>query len=539
MQHFYFSHNMAFQPANLNLPTYTPGLSSAINTAGLNTNTGTGFQSAPASNQLYNAGTNTSMGGKITPVTSGANLASATGTSGNVNIGPPPAPGSSWGRAQGDVFNTVGDPLRGNPIDPNDELNQLSRIEEHGDLNPIQRQRLEQLRAPIRAAMAARTPPPVTAPPAAPVPQSTVAAKPVGSTAAPGSTGTGGGVAGQAFPATSQLGLGTKGLQIAGLAPQAVSAQMAPTLPKGQPTGISPEFVSRLAQSTGANTQQVPIVGGVIKAIDDWNKFQKDFRVGSWGLPELGITEKIQQGLSNMFPNAVQDTRTMEGGSSLLKPRTYEQELLRLPEYKGGNYGTQEEFMKGQIADINKQAIGTPQAITKSVLGAQGIQQTPIKNPLANPATLSGSIPAEQHPQAIQSFLSGQSPIETVASAIASPQALQTIGVMFNQAQQTGDTQTAQQLANLHSGVQQQLNFINQITQMVSALSAGFGTPNAPGVTEARTPMVQAGIGGALTTPSMAQATGGAAGQNVQMWTPQLPTAPTERNKPVFNPYMG
>src|SRR3990172_645893 len=230
---------MAFQPANLNLPTYTPGLSSAINTAGLNTNTGTGFQSAPASNQLYNAGTNTSMGGKITPVTSGANLASATGTSGNVNIGPPPAPGSSWGRAQGDVFNTVGDPLRGNPIDPNDELNQLSRIEEHGDLNPIQRQRLEQLRAPIRAAMAARTPPPVTAPPAAPV-----------------------------------------------------------------------------AQSTGANTQQVPIVGGVIKAIDDWNKFQKDFRVGSWGLPELGITEKIQQGLSNMFPNAVQDTRTMEGGSS-------------------------------------------------------------------------------------------------------------------------------------------------------------------------------------------------------------------------------
>ncbi len=416
--------------------------------------------------------------------------------------GPPPAPGGGGGGggnqppySPNTVNQTVdygGRTWRGNPG------------QGWNDLGSTEERRHQQELATWQAAQAAHQPP-VTAPPPAPVAGTQVTRGGVsGATAAPGTVGTGGGVTGKAFPATSQFGLGTKGLQLSGIAPQAASAQMIPTLPKGQPTGITPEFVSQLQQNTGANVPQTQSGTGYHPQADTGGVTDPVRRLSEQFQSFLGLSPAQQVHPIQNFIDTMQ-----RGGASAAK------------------------------ADINLGKLGTPQAMTKSVLGAQGVQQTPMQSPTASYANLSGSLPAEQHPQAIQSFLSGQSPMSDVASAIASPEAQGTINKMIDKAQKSGDMTTVGRLADLHAAVQTQLNFISQIGQIVSAMSSGFGTPNAPGVTAARTPMVQQGIGQALTSTPLSQTPGGAPGQQTQMYSPRLPTSPVQQQKPPVFSYMG
>ncbi len=155
---------------------------------------------------------------------------------------------------------------------------------------------------------------------------------------------------------------------------------------------------------------------------------------------------------------------------------------------------------------------------------------------------MSGNVTdTKQATQLVSSALSGKTKIADVIPQIANLQGLQTINKMIDSAQKSGDMATVQQLASIHTQVQQHLNFQAQIGQIVTALSAGFGTPNAPGVTEQRTPMVEQGIGQALTSAPTGnmQTPGQQPGQQVPYLPTNLQTAsPAQTNKPVLNPFM-
>jgi hypothetical protein len=103
-------------------------------------------------------------------------------------------------------------------------------------------------------------------------------------------------------------------------------------------------------------------------------------------------------------------------------------------------------------------------------------------------------------------------------------------------------------LTDLHQAVQQNLNFQAQIGQIVTALSAGFGTQNAPGVTEARMPMIEQGIGQGLTGQTPNQMIPDQQGQNLPNQQgnqiPYLPTNlqtanPVQQQRPPISPVMG
>ena len=143
----------------------------------------------------------------------------------------------------------------------------------------------------------------------------------------------------------------------------------------------------------------------------------------------------------------------------------------------------------------------------------------------------------EQHGQAIQLYLSGQAPRDEVVSEIASPEAKATVQKMIATAAKAGDMAAVSKLAELPIAIDQTLQFINMIGRAVMATAKGFGTPNAPGVTEARMPMVEMGVGQTLTSPRPDFSQSPVSGQSTQFLRPRFEDVETQRNKPIF-PYQ-
>jgi hypothetical protein len=161
-----------------------------------------------------------------------------------------------------------------------------------------------------------------------------------------------------------------------------------------------------------------------------------------------------------------------------------------------------------------------------------------------NQANAQGNI-TDQNLQktAITSAVRDPSKIQTVASQIANQQGLQTIISMQDQAQKTGDMKSVISLANIHTAVTQQLQLIDQIGRTILAQAQGFGTQNAPGVTAARMPMVQQGVGQALTSTPTAPSTlpnqtGSNAASTLIPHLHGLTSNQVQQQKPTF-PTMG
>ena len=180
-----------------------------------------------------------------------------------------------------------------------------------------------------------------------------------------------------------------------------------------------------------------------------------------------------------------------------------------------------------------------------SKTGAQRLTDTQ-GNPTTtfNQANAQGNI-TDQNLQktAITSAVRDPSKIQTVASQIANQQGLQTIISMQDQAQKTGDMKSVISLANIHTAVTQQLQLIDQIGRTILAQAQGFGTQNAPGVTAARMPMVQQGVGQALTSTPTAPSTlpnqtGSNAASTLIPHLHGLTSNQVQQQKPTF-PTMG
>lgn len=381
-------------------------------------------------------------------------------------------------------------------------------------------------------------------PPPTPTPSATMVPRPAsGATAPQQSLSTGGGVAGQAFNVLSQLAQGTKGLQLPGLASGALSALQG--LPGNVAEAIgtfAPQFAqgSTAPSFTGTQTQKSTSTPGYYPEQDraaEGNagdvlapqaKMAKEFIKQAWpfALPEVALPFKA---LSKALPIV----ERMAPEASWLMSNL----IGRGTQWLGGRGVNETINPKETGATYTKQGFGT--------VDTRGqLTKTP-QNTQATSGNILGNIPLQQAPEAISTALNNPKQVDTIASGIASEEVKPIIANMMQTASEQGNMGAVQTLAQLYTSVQRQLDFNKIIQQAVQAISGGFGSPQDQSITEARTPMVQTGIGqglqnlatGVSPAPTMPYQQGGS---QVQQLPFQLPSVPqTQQNKPLLNPFMG
>jgi len=385
--------------------------------------------------------------------------------------------------------------------------------------------------------------------------QSTAIPKGVGAATIPGST-MGGTTGSTVTPVSSPLSsLQLSGLNLGASPTAASSASMTPKLPTQN--NISPQLINQLMSNQQANT---PVTSQTSKAT--FPPLNLGAQQGE-GAPitapagKLGGATESSPGASVIPDSWVTNTllgalglggAALTGGALIpeeaaiatMLPEVEEVASSFLPKTLGniaGGIGTAalgSKIINPDSANANLDMSKTgPQRLTDT----QGNPTTTF-----NQANAQGNI-TDQNLQktAIMSAVKDPSKIQTVASQIANPQGLQTIISLQDQAQKTGDMKSVISLANIHTAVTQQLQLIDQIGRSILATAGGFGTPNAPGVTAARLPMVQQGVGQALTggvppAPTMGQDTGASGAQTLIPQLQGLTSGQVQTQKPVF-PY--
>lgn len=391
-----------------------------------------------------------------------------------------------------------------------------------GLANPIQNQLYQRYLAEWRASH----PQPVPVPPPTPAMPPTLPAqvmtppKPVGSTAAaPSVTGTGA-VGQKAFGAQTQAGLAGKDLQTIKGTSAAPIPQPVPT----PPVTATPTFPD-LFKNLG-NLINLP-------GINIFELFKSLQSRDAQAPPTSKITPKIVPE-PTPTPTPPWQTPVVPVPTPTLTPEVkgVQDSMIQELEQKA-----RESTGKGPIVSTNINQLNTPGAITTPSLDGGKLTQTPVTDPSQKFPSMTQILPQEQHGSAIQLYLSGQAPRDEVVSAIASPEAKATVQKMIATAAKAGDMMAVQKLAELPMAIDQTLQFINMIGRAVMATAKGFGTPNAPGVTEARMPMVEMGTGQALTTPQLPAPSPQLAGDGAQYLRPRFEDVETQRNKPVVYPY--
>jgi hypothetical protein len=187
-----------------------------------------------------------------------------------------------------------------------------------------------------------------------------------------------------------------------------------------------------------------------------------------------------------------------------------------------------------KIINYNQAKAGTAGALTDT----SGKQTT-----IASQPNLQGSATPVQATSLISSVSKGTAKVADVVPQISNQQAPAQISKAIATAAKSGDMEAVDRLQSLYQAVAQQNNFIQQIGQIVTALSAGFGSPQSQDITSARMPMIQQGIGQGLTGQTPNQQ-----GQNLpnqqQNQIPYLPTNlqtanPVQQQRPPLSPVMG
>ncbi|MCK9370930.1 hypothetical protein M0R04_13550 [Candidatus Dojkabacteria bacterium] len=364
-------------------------------------------------------------------------------------------------------------------------------------------------------------------PPPSPVPSATLQPKSAsGATTIPQSTSTGGGVTGQAFQALTQAGNALSGLGNLTSLPSSVLSQITKQLttpglgifssptPETQSNKPLVEGYNPGADTGGARDVLKPFAEGLPRFIGKGGELIASGGIGA--APEMGLKAGLEA-----IPGIAR------GVGNLVKPIT------------GGIAGL---LGLGASAPLNPQeGAFNPQTRQFGETTSQGDFKTAQKG--TSPATsqnILGNIKGPDNiARAIVTGLNNPKQAENVIVGIASEEAKPIINSMIKTAASQGDMNTVHQLIGMFNGVQKQINFNNMIQQAVTALSAGFGVPNAPGVTAARLPMVQQGIGSGLeSVPSAPQ--GFNQQQNaVQSMPVRLPTVEAQQNRPLLNPFMG
>ena len=172
----------------------------------------------------------------------------------------------------------------------------------------------------------------------------------------------------------------------------------------------------------------------------------------------------------------------------------------------------------------------------------QNAQGTPVA-PTSPQATLAAGVtkPADIQKQ-VTNAITGKGDVNSIASNVASPAALPVINKMIDSAQKSGNVAQVQKLADFLVQVQQNIDFQQRMGQIISQITQGFGTPNAPGVSAARQPLVQQGVFGGLTTPQTPQFSLPNVQQSplTQQLIPPIPQPESpvgNQLKPQINPY--
>lgn len=368
-------------------------------------------------------------------------------------------------------------------------------------------------------------------PPPSPVPSATMQPKSAsGATVIPQSTSTGGGVAGQAFQALTQAGKALSGLGNITSIPASVLGGMLSNAQKfaSSPTFVPPATAASETQANKPDFRDIRIPGSPTT-------------IGE--LPELAGQVMPLAGIASGLKGLAQGGIGI--GKALLKGDVGEalsgKNLMRgiggLVASTASKTAASDKYMgpQGTEAAFNRQTREFGQGTEKG-----GFTPAPKGQTSATMKNLQGNLQGNQVQSAVQSYLNGGARLSDVSAGIASQEGLQTVNQMANQALKSGDMESVQRLATLHNAVSQQLNFINQIGQIVTALAAGFGTQNAPGLTEARMPMVQQGVGQALTSAPSAPMGFNQVPQNQAPVMPvRLPTVETQQNRPLLSPFMG
>lgn len=393
-------------------------------------------------------------------------------------------------------------------------------------------------------------------PPPTPVQGTTMQPKSAsGATSAPTSLSTGGGVAGQAFGALTQAGQALSGLgNISSIGNSLIKSLQ--SIPQGVSQAIgtfAPQFTSG-AQATGSQTQ------GSTQQLKSYNP-QADTggavdplsAAREWAMSQPGSS--IARNIAESIGPATNLAGLVTGARGLVKGGIgAAKSLIGGGAEEAGGFGSALKkgvggLFAGLAGSLGEQAgermggtpvsEGTYNQQTRALTTPQGLPTN-----IASMQNLSGNVTDRGQTQQLASaVLSGQAKQSDVVPQIANQEGLSTVAQMLNQAVKTGDMGTVSRLASLHDAVSSQIQFINQIGQIVTALAAGFGTPNQAGVTEARLPMMEQGIGQALTSapqPYYPYQQGVMSDQDIQRLPYQLPTmSQTQQNRPVLKPFMG
>ncbi len=527
----------------LNAARQSPGFSGANNS---------GYtQSNQNPTSLYNAGQQSQMG---------KNFANYGAQNGQINVPPPPSSGGN--NNQGGAFGMGGgENNRYNQNQLPQELfnagsgsggtivynGTLYRVLNNGD--------------GTRTLINLGTPKPPAPPPPPPLaqfevrlPGATSQPKPATGATAPLaglSNKTGGGAMGLPSAALTQSGQATKGLQLPGLAQSVISAlsSLVPGLGASRDIAQSigtfmPQF-SQSAPVAGASTPQTQkstFTPTYQPKKDNSSAVDPLTNMYNWAMSQPASSPA--RGLVDSIGPAMQMAGLLAGGKGIVGGIKDVAEDVAKGGFKGLTSGLGNilagtaivggvapgEYMTGAKAMYNPSKAGTKEALT-----------TPQGQP-TNMATMQNLMGNVAPQQGIKDYLSGKTNLTDTASSIANPQAQTEISKAINQAMKSGDMGTVGRLADLSTAVTQQLNFINRIGQVVTALSAGLGTPQAQSVTEARTPMVQQGIGQMLTSPLTSQGmTPYQVGSEAQYLQPtiQYLSPQTQQNRPVLGSFMG
>lgn len=361
-------------------------------------------------------------------------------------------------------------------------------------------------------------------PPPSPVSSATLTPKSAsGATTMPTSLLTGGGVSGQAFQAPTLMANATKGLGNLSSIPSSVLGGILSNLQK---FSSQPSFATQSFTDAGQPAGWVTAGSGTPKSVN-----QGDIERSQ----ELG--EMARDPLSGAIPGIAEKAglSLLQRGAEIIPDvwKAAQPFIKKLPIVGAAGLGAQQLGRKESEGAYRNRQFGetTPEGDFKA---------TPKGTTPATSKNILGNIAPKDAPQAIVAAIREPKKMDDVVAGIASEEVKPVIISMMQTATQQGDMDTAQKLLAIYNGVQKQINFNNMIQQAVTAISAGFGTPNAPGVTEARLPQVQQGVGQGLEgqPPSM-PGFNQAQGQGVQQMPFRLPTVETQQQRPLLNPFMG
>jgi hypothetical protein len=388
-----------------------------------------------------------------------------------------------------------------------------------------------------------------------------------GATTTPSAVGTqGGGGVGQAFGLPNAATKATGGLQLPGL-PSNILSQLSSGV-QGIGNNIG-SFLSSLGGQPSATQGQQPATA--LKSVVS-NIGQDVSQVGNQiGQGMAQLTKNAQQNLGQSGSPA-QDLQSASGPAPTLgkgltgqppHPGSWTIPGLNIPINDVGI----SEIIHAMVSPgwqtsgslhnpIAYAALNTPAMGTKNALqnysvkpGAQGASPTLGSTAMstgtsASEGALQGNITdPNQVKQVLQGVSQGSISPQQAASAITNQQAPAAINQAIDVAQKSGDMQAVGRLSQLGQAVNQQLQLINQIGAQILGIAQGYG-PQSSQLTAARMPMIQQGVGQALTgqTPNQLAAAQmpSQQGSQIPYMPPTLQTAtPNQQNTPVLKPFMG